>query len=72
MGRRLREVDLGAWTGLDRADAKTRFPHEYELAVDDTARGEEALTGFGPRRLCRPAPQRSPPSPAAVSQIAGQ
>ena len=41
MGRRLREVDLGAWTGLDRADAKTRLPHEYELAVDDTARGEE-------------------------------
>ena len=38
---RLREVDMGAWTGLTRAEAAHSFPAEYDdwVAGIDTARG---------------------------------
>jgi probable phosphoglycerate mutase len=38
---RLREVDLGAWQGLTRAEARTQFPDEYARwqAGEDARRG---------------------------------
>ena len=39
---RLREIDLGAWQGLTRAEARKRFPEEYAgwQAGDDRRRGD--------------------------------
>lgn len=39
---RLREIDLGAWQGLTRAEARSRFPEEYAgwQAGDDRRRGD--------------------------------
>ena len=39
---RLREIDLGAWQGLTRAEARQRFPEEYAgwQAGDDRRRGD--------------------------------
>lgn len=41
LDERLREVDMGAWTGLTRAQAKAGFPDEYAdwVAGVDTERG---------------------------------
>jgi probable phosphoglycerate mutase len=38
---RLREIDLGAWQGLTRAEARSRFPEEYAgwQAGEDRRRG---------------------------------
>lgn len=38
---RLREIDMGSWTGLTRAEAEASFPSEYAdwVAGVDTARG---------------------------------
>jgi broad specificity phosphatase PhoE len=38
-----REIDLGAWCGLTRAEVKRRFPHELEAL----ARGEDIARGGG-------------------------
>ena len=39
--KRLREIDLGAWQGLTRAEARTQFPEEYAgwQAGEDRRRG---------------------------------
>jgi probable phosphoglycerate mutase len=39
---RLREINLGAWQGLTRAEARSRFPEEYAgwQAGDDRRRGD--------------------------------
>ena len=39
---RLREIDLGSWQGLTRAEARERFPEEYAgwQAGDDRRRGD--------------------------------
>ena len=40
--KRLREIDLGSWQGLTRAEARTRFPDEYAAwqAGSDARRGD--------------------------------
>lgn len=50
--RRLREVDLGGWEGLDRHEAARRYPGEYRawIAGQDVARGGgETLAQAGVR-----------------------
>jgi broad specificity phosphatase PhoE len=49
---RLREVDLGAWEGLTRAEAAQRFPDEmasWEAGADIARGGGETRTGAGRR-----------------------
>ena len=41
--KRLREIDLGAWSGLTRDEATHAFPEEYEAWV----RGEDIARGGG-------------------------
>lgn len=40
---RLREIDLGAWSGLSRDEAEARFPLEFDAWV----RGEDVARGGG-------------------------
>ena len=40
---RLREIDLGAWSGLSRDEAEARFPEEFDAWV----RGEDVARGGG-------------------------
>lgn len=40
---RLREIDLGAWSGLSREEAQARFPEEFDAWV----RGEDVARGGG-------------------------
>lgn len=49
----LREVDLGGWTGLDHAAARTRFPEEYRLwqAGLDVRRGGGETPGEAGQRV---------------------
>ncbi|NJC71137.1 histidine phosphatase family protein [Planosporangium thailandense] len=49
---RLREVDLGGWAGLDRAEAARRYPDEYDRwsrGIDVRRGGGETLAEAGTR-----------------------
>ena len=49
---RLREIDLGAWQGLTRAEARSRFPDEYaswQAGADERRGGGETYAEVGSR-----------------------
>jgi probable phosphoglycerate mutase len=52
--KRLREIDLGSWQGLTRAEARSRFPDEYAAwqAGSDARRGDgETYAEVGARAV---------------------
>ncbi|HET6909310.1 MAG TPA: histidine phosphatase family protein [Mycobacteriales bacterium] len=52
--KRLREIDLGSWQGLTRAEARTRYPSEYAAwqAGSDARRGDgETYAEVGARAV---------------------
>ncbi len=52
LDQRLREIDLGAWQGLTRAEARTQFAEEYErwqLGEDARRGGGETYAEVGAR-----------------------
>jgi probable phosphoglycerate mutase len=51
---RLREIDLGAWQGLTRAEARERFPDEYtawQAGADERRGGGETYAEVGARAV---------------------
>jgi probable phosphoglycerate mutase len=63
---RLREIDVGTWQGLSRAEARDAFPEEYRAwwAGQDVARGGGETQAAAGRRALQAVSERLPVEPA--------